>query len=89
TAEKVVDGVPLKVWAVSGKEKLAGYALDEGAKILAYERTYFGVPYPNKKLDLIAIPDFAPGAMENLGAITFRDTTLLSDDTTGSIFHKE
>ncbi|HEY9677698.1 MAG TPA: M1 family metallopeptidase [Drouetiella sp.] len=89
TEAKVVDGVPLRVWAVSGKEKLAKYALDEGAKILAYERNYFGVPYPNKKLDLIAIPDFAPGAMENLGAITFRDSTLLLEEATGSIFQKE
>ena len=41
--------------------------------------TYYGIPYPGDKLDLIAIPDFASGAMENLGAITFRETALLVD----------
>jgi aminopeptidase N len=39
---------------------------------------YYGIPYPGDKLDLIAIPDFASGAMENLGAITFRETALFS-----------
>jgi puromycin-sensitive aminopeptidase len=41
---------------------------------------YYGIPYPGEKLDLIAIPDFAFGAMENLGAITFRETALLVDE---------
>ena len=40
---------------------------------------YYGIPYPGDKLDMIAVPDFAWGAMENLGAITFRDSDLLVD----------
>ena len=67
-----------------GKEKLATYAQDVACNLLQFYNKYFGVPYPGKKLDLIAIPDFGPGAMENLGCITFRETYLLVDDKTGS-----
>ncbi len=87
--EKVVDGVPIKVWTVKGKEHLGKFALEEAARILAFESKYFGIAFPTKKLDLIAIPDFAAGAMENLGAITFRDSDLLTDDQTGSLYARE
>ena len=49
-----------------------------------FSPNYYGIPYPGDKLDLIAIPDFAAGAMENLGAITFRETALLADEKTAS-----
>ncbi|MFX4925855.1 M1 family aminopeptidase, partial [Acinetobacter baumannii] len=55
------------------------------ARLLPFYNEYFGIKYPNSKLDLIAIPDFEAGAMENLGAITFRETTLLHDEQDGSI----
>ena len=74
-----VDGVPLRVACVPGKRDLAGFALEMGAHSLRYFTSYFGLPYPGDKLDLIAIPDFAFGAMENLGAVTFRETALLVD----------
>ena len=65
--------------AVTPKEKLEGaqFALENCKKFLSYLEEYFDVPYPLKKLDLIAIPDFAAGAMENWGAITFRENLLL------------
>ena len=47
-------------------------------------QNYYGMPYPGDKLDLLAIPDFASGAMENLGAITFRETALLVNERTGT-----
>ena len=75
-----VDGKPLRVWAVPGKRHLAKFGQDIGAASLAFFSTYYGYPYPGDKLDLIAIPDFASGAMENLGAITFRETALLVDE---------
>lgn len=75
-----VDGKPLRVWAVPGKRHLAKFGQDIGAASLAYFSEYYGYPYPGDKLDLIAIPDFASGAMENLGAITFRETALLVDE---------
>lgn len=81
---KVVDGIPVTVWALAGKEHLGKYALDAACDILKYQHEYFGIPYPHNKLDLIAIPDFRSGAMENLGAITFREANLLVDEKTGS-----
>ena len=72
-----VDGVPLRVVCTPGKKDLAGFALEVGAFALRFFTDYFNVPYPGEKVDLVAIPDFAAGAMENLGCITFRDTALL------------
>jgi puromycin-sensitive aminopeptidase len=74
-----VDGVPLRVACVPGKSDLTGFALDIGAHALRFFTEYFGIPYPAGKLDLIALPDFAMGAMENLGAVTFRESVLLID----------
>ena len=74
-----VDGVPLRVVSPPGKLDLAPYALEIGAFSLRYFSDYFGIAYPGDKLDLVAIPDFAFGAMENLGCVTFRETLLLVD----------
>jgi puromycin-sensitive aminopeptidase len=79
-----VDGTPIRVWAVPGKRHLGKFGLDIGAASLAFFSQYYGLPYPGDKLDLIAIPDFASGAMENLGAITFRETALLVDEKTAA-----
>ena len=81
------DGIPIRVWAVPGKGHLGSFALEVAAFSLRFFREYFAVAYPGDKLDLIAIPDFAFGAMENLGAITFRETALLVDQ--GSATHAE
>ncbi len=89
TGETKGGGVPIKVWAVNGKEHLGKEALAESGKILDYLCSYFGLPYIGKKLDLIAIPEFSAGAMENIGAITYRDSALLMDDKTGSSFEKQ
>ncbi|HVM01346.1 MAG TPA: M1 family aminopeptidase [Acidimicrobiales bacterium] len=74
-----VDGAALRIVCVPGKTHLTGFGLDIGASALRFFASYFGVPYPAAKLDLIALPDFAMGAMENLGAVTFRETLLLVD----------
>lgn len=79
-----VRGVPLRVVAPRGKLHLANYALTIGQFALTFFADYFGIPYPAEKLDLIAIPDFAFGAMENLGAVTFRETALLVDEANAS-----
>ena len=69
TTETVdVDGVPLRVVCTPGKLPLAGFALEVGAFALRFFTEYFNIPYPGEKVDLVAIPDFAAGAMENLGA---------------------
>ncbi|MGQ0520695.1 MAG: M1 family metallopeptidase [Actinomycetota bacterium] len=72
-------GTPLRTVCVPGKTHLAGFAQEVAAHSLAFFSRYFGLPYPGSKLDLIALPDFAMGAMENLGAVTFRETLLLID----------
>ena len=85
TTETVdVGGVPLRVVFPPGKRGLADFALACGAFALQFYTEYFGIPYPGEKVDLVAIPDFAAGAMENLGCITFRDTALLVDPTTAA-----
>ncbi|HEY0726263.1 MAG TPA: M1 family metallopeptidase, partial [Pyrinomonadaceae bacterium] len=79
TPPVLADGVPLRVLAVPGKKALADFAVAIGKASLEHFSQYYGIAYPGDKLDLIAIPDFASGAMENLGAITFRETALLVD----------
>jgi len=73
-------GTRLQVWGVKGKRALTSYAREAGAFALSFFSSYYGIPYPGAKLDLIAIPDFAAGAMENFGAVTFRETALLVDE---------
>ncbi|MFI5353834.1 MAG: M1 family metallopeptidase, partial [Candidatus Binatales bacterium] len=79
-----VDGAPLRIVHVPGKRPLTNWAREIGAFSLKFFADYYGVKYPGDKLDLIAIPDFASGAMENLGAITFRETALLVDENSAS-----
>lgn len=84
TEAVTVNGVKIRVWATRGKKEECLYARGVAEKLLPFFEDYFGVKYPEKKLDLIAIPDFGPGAMENLGAVTFRETRLLVDDKTST-----
>ena len=83
------DGVPIRVCSTPDKVKLTTFALAAAEHFLTYYDTYFGVKYPMPKLDLIGIPDFEAGAMENFGAITYRETELLVDDKDGAIAGKK
>jgi puromycin-sensitive aminopeptidase len=83
----LVGATPLRIWTVPGKTRLTRFAREIAAFSLAFFERYYGLPYPGEKLDLLAIPDFAAGAMENLGAITFRETALLVDE--GAASHAE
>ncbi len=74
-----VNGVPLRVITPPGKLHLASEAVEVGAFMLDFFASYYEVPYPGDKLDMVAIPDFGFGAMENLGCITYRETALLVD----------
>jgi puromycin-sensitive aminopeptidase len=79
TAPVDVDGTAVRVIHPLGKADLSPFALEVGAFCLRYFSDWFGLPYPGSKLDLVAIPDFAFGAMENLGCITFRERLVLID----------
>ena len=73
------NGTLMRVFATRGNERLGQFALDTAIRLLEYYNDYFGIPYPLEKLDHFAIPDFAAGAMENWGAITYREVALLFD----------
>jgi aminopeptidase N/puromycin-sensitive aminopeptidase len=83
------DGVAIRVCATPDKVGLTPYGVDVAKYVLHYYNTYFGIPYPLKKLDLIGLPDFEAGAMENFGAITYRETDLLIDSKTASVGAKK
>jgi puromycin-sensitive aminopeptidase len=74
-----VDGIPLRIIAPPGNIDLTPFALEVGTHALKYFSQYYDIPYPGDKLDMIAVPDFAWGAMENFGCITYRETALLLD----------
>ncbi|QHN05065.1 M1 family peptidase [Granulicella sp. WH15] len=79
------DGVPIRVCATPDKLPLTKFAVSAAEHFLHYYDTYFGIKYPMAKLDLIGIPDFEAGAMENFGAITYRETDLLVDEKNAGI----
>jgi aminopeptidase N len=74
------DGVEVNVYTTPGKKEEGLFGLDVACETLAFFAEYFATPYPLPKADLVAIPDFAAGAMENWGLITFRETALLVSD---------
>ena len=82
-------GVPLRVCSTPDKKDLTGFALEAAAQQLEFYNEYYGVAYPFGKLDIIGIPDFAAGAMENTGAITFREQYLLADPERASLDTKK
>uniref|UniRef100_A0A8C8IQR5 Aminopeptidase n=1 Tax=Oncorhynchus tshawytscha TaxID=74940 RepID=A0A8C8IQR5_ONCTS len=73
------DGVTVRVYTPTGKAEQGKFALEVAVKTLPFYNDYFNVPYPLPKIDLIAIADFAAGAMENWGLVTYRETALLID----------
>ncbi|XP_030076716.1 puromycin-sensitive aminopeptidase isoform X1 [Microcaecilia unicolor] len=73
------DGVLIRVYTPVGKAEQGKFALEVATKTLPFYKDYFNVPYPLPKIDLIAIADFAAGAMENWGLVTYRETALLID----------
>jgi puromycin-sensitive aminopeptidase len=77
-----VDGVPVRIIHRPGLGHEIGFAHDAAAFCLRWLTDYFGVPYFGDKIDLLAIPDFAFGAMENTGCVTFREVLLLVDPET-------
>jgi aminopeptidase N/puromycin-sensitive aminopeptidase len=83
--EGEADGIPIRVYATTGKKEMGRFALEVSQDILKYYDNYFGIKYPYGKLDLIGLPDFSAGAMENTGCITYREVVLLMDEKQGSL----
>jgi aminopeptidase N len=79
------ENVPIRVCTTPDKLPLTAFALEAAQHQLAFFNRYFGVKYPFEKLDIIGVPDFAAGAMENSAAITFREQFLLADPDTASV----
>ena len=74
------EPLPFRGIAAKGRGERLAYALEHTGAILDALESYFGIPFPYQKLDIVAVPDFGAGAMENVGLITFRETLLLLDD---------
>ncbi|HXV36679.1 MAG TPA: M1 family metallopeptidase [Myxococcota bacterium] len=79
----------IRVWHTPGKRRQTAFALEAARECLERLESYFGLPYPYSKLDLVAVPDFEFGAMENAGAVFFRETLLLIDPQTATLNEKK
>jgi len=79
------DDIPIRVCALSGRQSLGRFALDAAQSFLGFFDGYFAVRFPFGKLDLVAIPDFLGGGMENTGAIFFGEHDLLVDAGTAPV----
>jgi aminopeptidase N len=86
---KTKDGVAVRTYATPDNVKHTKFALDVAVRCLEFYNDYFDIPYPLAKCDFIALPDFASGAMENWGCITFREQALLVDPKNTSLPMKQ
>ncbi len=84
-----VDGIPMRIVHVPGNSHLTDFGLDVGAFCVRWFQRYYDIAYPSDKVDMLALPDFAAGAMENLGCITFRENLLLVDPATATQAERE
>ncbi len=84
-SEGSADNVPIRVCGTPDKRPLQAAALRYAGEILKYYNQYYGIPYPFGKLDVLGVPDFEAGAMENTGAIFYRESLLFIDDNNSSV----
>ena len=76
---KTKKGTPVRLFAIPGNEERCAFALEVCTRTLEELEEYFGVPFPLPKMDMVAVPDFASGAMENWGLVTYREAAILID----------
>merc|ERR1712038_235814 len=88
-SEKLANNVRFRIWSLPASLDQTAYAGQIGPRVLQYFENYFRVPFPLPKQDMIAIPDFGAGAMENWGLITYRETALLYKEGVSSASNKE
>ena len=79
------DGIPIRICTTPDKRELGRIALESAQQILQFYDSYYAIKYPFVKLDVVAVPDFAAGAMENTAAIFYRETDLLADSKSASV----
>jgi len=78
------EGTLVRCFTTPGKVEQARFALDVAIKLLPYYNSWFDIAYPLPKLDMVAVPDFSAGAMENWGLVTYREAALLIDPKNSS-----
>ncbi len=83
------DGVTVRTYATPDNVDYTDFALDVAVKCLEFYNQYFDIKYPLPKLDMVALPDFASGAMENWGLVTYREHTMLVDPKKTSVSTKQ
>ncbi|KAL6846320.1 hypothetical protein ACP4OV_023768 [Aristida adscensionis] len=83
------EGTRVRVYTQVGRSNQGKFALDVGVKSLNFYKDYFGTPYPLPKLDMVGIPDFSSGAMENYGLVTYREVSLLFDEESSAESNKQ
>jgi aminopeptidase N len=83
--EGTADNVPIRVCGTPDKKPLGTAAVRYAAEILKFYNQYYGIPYPFGKLDIVGLPDFEAGAMENTAAIFYRESLLFIDDKNSSV----
>lgn len=83
------EGVLVRVWAPKGNAEQGRFGLDVACRTLAFFNGYFDIPYPLPKMDMVAVPDFSAGAMENWGLVTYRTACLLFDEAHSSLKSKQ
>lgn len=81
---RTVDGVPIRVCAVPEKKEYGAFALDVASHSIQFYDRWYGIKYPFGKLDMVAIPDYEWGGMENTASIFYRDSALLVDEKTAA-----
>jgi aminopeptidase N/puromycin-sensitive aminopeptidase len=86
--ERTVDGVPIRVCAIPERKDEGNFALDVAAHSISFYDQWYGIKYPFGKLDMLAIPDYEWGGMENTASIFYRDSALLLDDRNASVLRK-
>ncbi|HEY6304930.1 MAG TPA: M1 family metallopeptidase [Candidatus Angelobacter sp.] len=84
-SESSAENIPIRVCGTPDKKPLQAAALRYAGEILKYYNQYYGIPYPFGKLDVVGVPDFEAGAMENTGAIFYRESLLFIDDNHASV----
>src|SRR5262249_20417968 len=80
------DGIPIRVCGTPDKKGMGQFALKAAEFTMQYYNQYFGIKYPYGKLDIVGMPDFSAGAMENVGCIISRDLILFVDPKNSSYF---